>query len=132
MGKSLDEKTTGSSSRGHGLSIAAIVLALLSLDACGWQANSDDLLIPFPKHGFVSRLPASRWEESMITGNGTTGALVLGDPLDERIILSHERLSMPEYPPAKAPALHKHIEQIRKLTLSGRGTDSLEDRGAGV
>ena len=28
----------------------------------------------------------------MLTGNGTIGALVIGDPLNERIILSHEKL----------------------------------------
>jgi hypothetical protein len=62
----------------------------------------------------------------MLTGDGTIGALVFGNPLDERIILSHERLFMPEYPPTEAPALHKHMDRIRELTLAGRGEEAAE------
>jgi hypothetical protein len=82
---------------------------------------SNDLLLPFPEHGFVSKQAASKWEESMITGNGTLGALVIGNPLKERIILSHEKLFMPEYAPEKAPNLGKHLDEIRELTLNGEG-----------
>ena len=98
----------------------------LPIDTFSFQAKSDELLIPPPEYGFVSRLPASRWEESMITGNGTMGALVFGNPLNERIILSHEKLFMPEYPPTKAPALYKYMDRIRELTLNGRGEKAAE------
>jgi hypothetical protein len=62
----------------------------------------------------------------MLTGNGTMGALVFGNPLDERIILSHEKLFMPEYPPTDAPALYKHIVRVRELALAGRGEEAAE------
>jgi len=104
--------------------LIVIIFLLLSTDTFSSPTNPDELLIPFPEHGFVSRLPASKWEESMITGNGTIGALVLGKPLNERIILSHEKLFMPEYPPTKAPPLHKFIDQIKKLTLNGQGEEA--------
>jgi alpha-L-fucosidase 2 len=65
----------------------------------------ENFLITPPGHGYVSNLPASKWEESMITGNGSFGALVLGNPTNERIILSHEKLFMPENPPTPAPNL---------------------------
>jgi hypothetical protein len=103
-----------------------IVLIMLSMTSCRLQTSKGELLIQPPEHGFVSRLPASKWEESMLTGNGTIGALVFGNPLDERIILSHERLFMPEYPPTEAPALHKHMDRIRELTLAGRGEEAAE------
>lgn len=45
-----------------------------------------------PKRGFLSRKPATIWEESLISGNGRMGALVMSQPLNETIILSHERL----------------------------------------
>lgn len=105
---------------------AVTILVLLSTITCRLQTPPGELLIPPPEHGFVSRLPASKWEESMITGNGTTGALVIGDPLDERIILSHEKLFMPEYPPTEAPALHKYMDRIRELTLNGQGKEAAE------
>ena len=90
------------------------------------ERTEDDLLIPPPKHGYISRLPASKWEEAMLTGNGTTGALVMGDPKEDRIILSHEKLFMPEYPPYPAPPLHKYLDQIRKHTLDGKGEQAAE------
>jgi len=62
----------------------------------------------------------------MLTGNGTIGALVFGDPLDERIILSHEKLFMPEYPPYPAPPLYKYLDQMRELTAQGRGDKAAE------
>jgi len=49
------------------------------------------------------------------------GALVQGDPLKERIIISHEKLFMPEYPPYEVPPLHKAMPRIRQLTMNGRG-----------
>jgi len=38
----------------------------------------EHLLIDPPDHGYVTNMPASKWEEAMITGNGTFGALVMG------------------------------------------------------
>jgi len=81
----------------------------------------EHLLISPPDHGYVSNLSASRWEEAMITGNGTFGALVMGYPLKERIILSHEKLFMPENPPTNAPDLGGSLDIFRKLVLSGEG-----------
>ena len=40
----------------------------------------------------VSPTPALRWEDAMVSGNGSTGIMVMGRPLDERIIVDHERL----------------------------------------
>jgi hypothetical protein len=104
----------------------SVVILLMSFNTFASQTNPGELLISAPQHGFVSRLPASRWEESMLTGNGTMGALVLGNPLDERLILSHERLFMPEYPPYEAPPLYKYLDKIRELTLKGQGNEAAE------
>jgi alpha-L-fucosidase 2 len=104
-----------------GLKVLVIVLSLLSFGACSSQANAEELLIQPPEHGFVSRLAASKWEESMLTGNGTIGALVPGDPLNERIILCHEKLFMPAYPPQPAPPLYKYLDKMREVTLNGDG-----------
>ncbi|MHC4843332.1 MAG: glycosyl hydrolase family 95 catalytic domain-containing protein [Planctomycetota bacterium] len=106
--------------------VSVFILSLLSFSACSAQANADELLIQPPEHGFISRLAASKWEESMLTGNGTTGALVPGDPLDEQIILCHEKLFMPEYPPYESPPLHKYLDRMRELTLKGQGGKASE------
>lgn len=106
--------------------LPALVLLLPFAQTRCAETQADELLIPAPKHGFVSRMPASKWEESMLTGNGTIGALVFGNPLDERIILSHEKLFMPEYPPYPAPPLHKYLDQMRELTAQGKGDEAAE------
>ncbi len=62
----------------------------------------------------------------MLTGNGTQGALVIGHPVNERIILSHEKLFMPEYPPTDAPDLASNLETIRQMVLEGKGEEASE------
>lgn len=45
--------------------------------------------------GFQSRLPAARWEEGLLCGNGTIGAMVMGWPKEETIYFTHEKLYAP-------------------------------------
>jgi alpha-L-fucosidase 2 len=98
-----------------------VLLVLISLLSCGTKST---LLLQPPEHGFVSSLQATKWEESLLTGNGTIGAMVTGDPLNERIILSHERLFMPENPVTKAPDLGGHMEEIGELVMKGDGFEA--------
>ena len=46
--------------------------------------------------------------------------------LNERIILCHENLFMPEYPPYPAPPLYKYLDRMRELTLNGHGNKAAE------
>jgi len=48
-----------------------------------------------PERGFFSTIPAERWEEALLCGNGKMGALVMSRTTDETIILTHERLFLP-------------------------------------
>ena len=91
-----------------------------------FKGDVDHMLFNPPAHGYVSNLPATKWEESMIRELGTFGALVLGYPLKERIILSHEKLFMPENPPTPAPDLGGNLSTIRELVLSGKGDKASE------
>lgn len=104
------------------LLLATVLLSCLIFISCSGSSNK--LLLERPDHGFVSRLQAGRWEESMLTGNGSIGALVPGDPRKERIILSHEKLFMPEYPPYDPPPIHKYLYQMKKLVLEGKGEEA--------
>ena len=40
----------------------------------------------------VSKRSARKWQDALISGNGSTGIMVFGDPLSERIIVNHENL----------------------------------------
>jgi len=62
----------------------------------------------------------------MLTGNGTLGALVPGDPHQERLILSHEKLFMPEYPPYDPPPIYKYLDRMKELILEGKGEAAAE------
>lgn len=77
------------------------------------------LSIENPKHGFVSRLMPTKWEESLISGNGTIGTLMPGNVNKDRVVLSHEKLFLPKYAPAKAPNLGSRLAETRKLILEG-------------
>jgi len=104
-----------------------IIFAGAGSPSCTSRRNAttpEESLIAKPKHGFVSLRKATKWEEFLITGNGTLGAMMSGDPYSERIILSHEKLFMPEYPPTEAPDLGSNLEQIRELVMDGRGQEA--------
>ncbi len=92
----------------------------------GKSHSSDNFLIEPPKQGYVTQRQAAKWEEAMLTGNGTIGALVIGDPLSDRLILSHEKLFMPQYPPYPAPDLGSRLERIRSLILAGKNQDAVD------
>ncbi|MGC5411688.1 glycoside hydrolase N-terminal domain-containing protein, partial [Streptomyces sp. DT225] len=39
--------------------------------------------------------PAARWEDAFLGGNGRHGAMVYGDPADDRVIVNHHTLVRP-------------------------------------
>ncbi|MGW2637865.1 glycosyl hydrolase family 95 catalytic domain-containing protein [Streptomyces sp. NPDC001348] len=70
-----------------------------------------------PVHGTWEPLPAARWEDGFLSGNGHHGALVFGDTDDDRVIVTHHTLVRPNggehaRPPrlaAKLPALQERL-----------------------
>ncbi|MEU6527210.1 glycoside hydrolase N-terminal domain-containing protein [Streptomyces sp. NPDC046924] len=65
-----------------------------------------------PVHGTWEPRPAARWEDGFLSGNGHHGALVFGDPDDERVVVTHHTLVRPDgdgdehrLPPRLADAL---------------------------
>ncbi|MEI8235105.1 MAG: glycoside hydrolase N-terminal domain-containing protein [Verrucomicrobiota bacterium] len=73
-----------------------------------------------PARGFISRKPAANWEHSLLTGNGTMGALVMGNPSDEMLYLSHAALYLPRNQSENPLAMAKHLDKIRQDCLAGR------------
>lgn len=93
----------------------SVIFSLLVLLGC----QPSEYLISPPEKGFVTTEKATKWEESLLTGNGTLGAMVIGEVNQERIILSHEKLFMPQYPPYLAPDLGSRLSEIRDLIQQG-------------
>lgn len=91
-----------------------------------------------PNKGFVSWLPASKWEDALLTGNGTMGAMVMGNPFRETIILNHALLYLPNEKPLVPPDMARHRDEINRLSLDGKfkevaelGVQIWEDEGYG-
>jgi len=75
---------------------------------------------PLPRDpGFWSVEPATTWEEGLICGNGTIGANAFGRPLDETIVLTHERLFLPQGAPHEPPDEGHRLFEIRRLIDRG-------------
>jgi alpha-L-fucosidase 2 len=73
-----------------------------------------------PERGFVSWLPARSWEEALLAGNGTIGAMVMGRPHDETIILNHGLLYLQANDPIKPIDQASRLNEIRQLLLEGK------------
>jgi len=72
-----------------------------------------------PARGFVSSQAATRWEEGLLSGNGTIGANVMSRPLDERIIFTHKHLFLPQGPPVMPPDSSARLFEVRRLIDQG-------------
>ncbi|WP_207435500.1 glycosyl hydrolase family 95 catalytic domain-containing protein [Sabulibacter ruber] len=73
-----------------------------------------------PKKGFVSWLPAPSWEHALLSGNGAMGAMVMGNPHDETIILNQAQLYLPVTEPRPPIDQASRLAEIRSLILEGK------------
>ncbi|MFD3357650.1 glycosyl hydrolase family 95 catalytic domain-containing protein [Streptomyces fradiae] len=71
-------------------------------------------------HGTWEAEPAARWEDAFLSGNGRHGALVHGDPHDERVIVTHHALVRP-VPAAdtRPPRLAARLAELQDRLLAG-------------
>ncbi|MEV6485491.1 glycoside hydrolase N-terminal domain-containing protein [Streptomyces sp. NPDC051576] len=73
-----------------------------------------------PVHATWESHPASRWEDAFLSGNGRHGALVFGDPSDDRVIVTHHTLVRPnggEH--ARSPELAAELPALQDRLLAG-------------
>jgi hypothetical protein len=98
-------------------SVVLLSLSVATVSAGGSAAASPEVRVP--DRGFVSSRPGPSWEHGLLSGNGTVGAVVMSDPLDETIIFSHERMFLPERPPTLPPETGPRLFEIRGLIARG-------------
>ncbi|MGW7423703.1 glycosyl hydrolase family 95 catalytic domain-containing protein [Streptomyces sp. NPDC054813] len=73
-----------------------------------------------PVHGTWEPAPAARWEDAFLSGNGHHGALVFGDPNDDRVIVTQHTLVRPnggEH--ARPPHLAAELASVQDRLLAG-------------
>ncbi|MFD5059428.1 glycoside hydrolase N-terminal domain-containing protein [Streptomyces sp. NPDC058394] len=74
--------------------------------------------------------PAARWEDAFLGGNGRHGAMVYGDPADDRVIVNHHSLVRPNGSEhARPPRLADRLEHLQDALLAG-DTAAAEQFGA--
>lgn len=67
----------------------------------------------------VSSAPAKRWEDALISGNGATGIMVFGTPLDETIVVNHEKLWVMNAPDTREVVdMRAAMAEARRLAKS--------------
>ncbi|MFF4488976.1 glycoside hydrolase N-terminal domain-containing protein [Streptomyces sp. NPDC001544] len=73
-----------------------------------------------PVHGTWEPLPAARWEDGFLSGNGHHGALVCGDPDDDRVVVTHHALVRPNGSEhARPPRLAAQLPALQDRLLAG-------------
>ncbi|MEU0598816.1 glycoside hydrolase N-terminal domain-containing protein [Streptomyces sp. NPDC006393] len=73
-----------------------------------------------PVHGTWEPLPAARWEDAYLSGNGHHGTLAFGDPNGDRVIVTHHSLVRPnggEH--AGPPRLAGRLAEVQDRLLAG-------------
>ncbi|PZX16392.1 glycosyl hydrolase family 65 [Breznakibacter xylanolyticus] len=83
-------------------------------------------VVPFdtPRCGFSSWMPAPVWEDALLSGNGTMGAMVFGKPHDETIILNHAQCFLPNRIPKQALDQASRLDEIRQLLADGKNQEA--------
>lgn len=73
----------------------------------------------------VSRTAPVRWEDAMISGNGSTGIMVMGLPVDDLVIVNHEKCWVvgSDFRPL-APDLREAWKKAREIARQGRYRDA--------
>ncbi|MEV6180610.1 glycoside hydrolase N-terminal domain-containing protein [Streptomyces sp. NPDC052015] len=75
---------------------------------------------PGPVHGTWEPRPAARWEDAFLSGNGHHGALVFGDPDDDRVVVTHHTLVRPNGSEhARPPELAAELPALQDRLLAG-------------
>lgn len=72
--------------------------------------------------GMTGIKPAANWEEAFPSGNGTLGALMMGEPNHETIIINHEALflPLPETKETVLPDMSEDLPTLREKLREGR------------
>lgn len=68
-----------------------------------------------PRHGTVSLHPATKWEDSLATGNGRMGALLAGDPQHDTLIANHCKMWLPLGSREVVPDVGKYLPELRRI-----------------
>lgn len=104
------------------ISVALLLTTSSLSEAARGLAGNENKTIPTR---VISNEPPLRWEDAMISGNGSTGIMVMGLPLDDLVIVNHEKLWTVgnDYRP-QTPDLRQAWKVASKIAQQGRYLDA--------
>ena len=111
-----DRKVADAGGHGH----AAAVIGVSAYQGPGVAKVAAEMGIPDLRKGFVSERPAEDWTKAIVTGNGIMGAMLLGDPLEERIVMNRANLWLPLNKPLPPVDTASHLQEIRDMIGHGQ------------
>ncbi len=107
------------------LSYFTLAIVLISSVSCmKWDTNTD--IFVHPERGFISTQPAENWQHGLLAGNGTTGAIIRGNPYNEIITLSHESLYLPYEKTEEYMEMASHLQEIQNLCLAAKFVEAAD------
>ncbi len=93
--------------------LASLALATLLPHLSATSGTAEDLLLWY-------RQPAKDWNQALPVGNGRLGAMVFGDPGNDRLQLNEDSLWSGSPQDADNPEALKALPEIRRLLFAGR------------
>ena len=93
--------------------LLAIILTFTVFDVSGQSFQK-------PEKGFVSWKPAPTWEDALLSGNGTMGTMVFGDPHREKVVVNHALCYLPVWVPLQPIDQASRLAEIRSLLAEGK------------
>ncbi len=68
----------------------------------------------------TSHTVAHTWEDALVVGNGTVGAMLFGSPGEEQLVINRAGLFLPTHPPLEPPDLASRLDAVRGHAIAGR------------
>ena len=102
---------------------ALLALALVSSSTTALALPEESLAamgVTSSRCSAVSDAPAATWERAMVTGNGIQGAMAMGRPTEETIVLNHAGLFLPLAAPFPTVSQSKILPELRKMIEDGK------------
>jgi hypothetical protein len=73
-----------------------------------------------PTRGYSRDQAPQCWEEALLCGNGTLGAILMGQPQTERVIFTHEKLFLPLHEKRSPVVTREHLPHMREMLAAGK------------
>jgi len=103
---------------------AALLSAVAARSEILYSPSGDGGTVLIPSR-VISRTPPLRWEDALVSGNGSTGVMVMGLPLDDLMIVNHTKFwTVGTNVTPHAPDLRKAWKAASKIAQEGRYLDA--------